>query len=263
MIKLSGKDVTFGENTISQSGQRLLTKSGIREHSLSGKRKTGFHWNGHRFPPPEAGCVLYLPGYPAQGSILQDFSGQGNNGTITGATWERLPSGLWVQYFDGTDDYVNCGAVIALGECTFKFWFKSGHSAGNVGIIGFNGVADSIGFSLIGTAPLLLLAGSNYQYFVDISAYLDSKWHLCFLYIAGSGLNDIDSCSLQIDSNNIAKDGAPVKTGSPDVWGSLIWGRNSYGFINTYLGQEQVVSGSVAAPVRVNSFVQERHLFGV
>ena len=96
MIKLSGNDVTFGENTVSQSGQRMLTRSGIRGSVLSGKRTTGFHWNGHRFPPPESGNVLYLPGYPAQGSTIQDFSGNGNNGAITGATWTRLSSGLWV-----------------------------------------------------------------------------------------------------------------------------------------------------------------------
>lgn len=32
-----------------------------------------------------------------------------NHGTIEGATWERLPSGLWGLSFGGAADYVNCG----------------------------------------------------------------------------------------------------------------------------------------------------------
>ncbi len=127
-IKLSGNDVTFGENTVSQSGQRLLTKSGIRGIGLTGSRVTGFHWNGHRFPPPPADCVLYLPGYPAQGSTIQDFSGQGNNGTITGATWKRLPSGLWYLDFDGNDDYITLGSASVLnftsGDFSILAWIN-------------------------------------------------------------------------------------------------------------------------------------------
>lgn len=52
----------------------------------------------------ERNCVLKL-GYDARvgGSTIYDRSGQGNNGTITGATWVRLPSGLWMLNFDGDD----------------------------------------------------------------------------------------------------------------------------------------------------------------
>lgn len=61
-------------------------------------------WNGNRFPPPPADSVLYFPGYPYAGSVIKDFSGQGNDGTIYGATWKRLPSGLLVLSYDGSDD---------------------------------------------------------------------------------------------------------------------------------------------------------------
>ena len=74
------------------------------------------------------GCVLWLPGQDdAQSATIRDRSGKGNNGTITGATWGRLPRGLWYLDFDNVDDVVNCGhnASLALtGDMTFEFWVK-------------------------------------------------------------------------------------------------------------------------------------------
>ncbi len=77
--------------------------------------------------PPPANCVLHLTGYPPGGATITDFSGQGNHGTITGATWVRLPSGLWVLSFDG-DDYVGCGNAVNLqitNNLGIEVWFKT------------------------------------------------------------------------------------------------------------------------------------------
>jgi len=80
------------------------------------------------FEPPELGCVLYLPGLPGGGARLHHRSPHGNTGTIIGATWGKLPSGLWYLDFDGTDDYVNCGNHSSLqvntGNLTIELWFK-------------------------------------------------------------------------------------------------------------------------------------------
>ena len=64
------------------------------------------------FNPPQLGCVLYLSGFPGGGNKIHDRSPYGNQGSITGATWKRLPSGLWCLSFDGSDDYVDCGSAI-------------------------------------------------------------------------------------------------------------------------------------------------------
>ena len=64
--------------------------------------------------PPPLGCVLYLPGLPGGASKIYDRSPYGNIGTITGATWVKLPSGLWPLSFDGIDDKVNCGNSTSL-----------------------------------------------------------------------------------------------------------------------------------------------------
>ncbi len=76
--------------------------------------------DGPVFDPPELGCVLHLPGLPGGGSKLHDRSPYGNAGTIVGATWIRLPSGLWCLSFDGSDDKVtildNPSVDILAGE---------------------------------------------------------------------------------------------------------------------------------------------------
>ena len=136
-IKLSGNDMSLLENTVVQSGERAIGKSGLRHHVLSGERIKGSHWNGHRFPPPPAGCVLYLPGYPAQGSTIKDFSGQGNDGTITGATWVREKSGIWGNSFNGTSDLITIAHSASLNftELSYVTWFKFASLASNPSVI--------------------------------------------------------------------------------------------------------------------------------
>jgi hypothetical protein len=77
------------------------------------------------FNPPELGCVFSLSELPGGGSKIYDRSPYGNIGTIVGATWVRLPSGLWCLSFDGNDDYVDCGDDKSLditGALTIEAW---------------------------------------------------------------------------------------------------------------------------------------------
>ena len=74
-------------------------------------------------------AVLYLPGYPGTGNTIHDRSGSSplNHGTITGATWVREASGIWVNNFDGVDDVINCGDNISLdvvAAFTLEAWVK-------------------------------------------------------------------------------------------------------------------------------------------
>ncbi|MFC2001798.1 LamG domain-containing protein [Chloroflexota bacterium] len=79
------------------------------------------------FSPPESGCALALTGLPGGGSKIYDRSPYGNHGAITGATWTRLPSGLWVLAYDGNDDKVDTGTSF---QSTFRdsfsieFWIR-------------------------------------------------------------------------------------------------------------------------------------------
>ena len=71
-------------------------------------------------------CVLDLasPLYdPTNRSKIYDRSGKNNHGTIYGALWARLPSGLWVQSFDGVDDYDSIPDADSLDTIrTFEVW---------------------------------------------------------------------------------------------------------------------------------------------
>jgi hypothetical protein len=73
------------------------------------------------FNSSELGCVLSLSELPGGGSKIYDRSPYGNIGSITGAAWKRLPSGLWVLSFDGQDDYVDCGDNNSLEFTTGPF----------------------------------------------------------------------------------------------------------------------------------------------
>lgn len=72
--------------------------------------------------------VLYYPGLRGGDSPILDYSGLAspNNGTVSGITERRLPSGLWVKVYDGTDDtlYKPSPSFINDTEGAVKFWFK-------------------------------------------------------------------------------------------------------------------------------------------
>ncbi len=91
---------------------------------INNKMMHGVTINGYDYPPVDSGAVLYFPGLPGQGATIWDRSNQGNDGTITGATWVRLSSGLWVLSFDG-DDKVNCGTDSSLfsADGSIVAWF--------------------------------------------------------------------------------------------------------------------------------------------
>jgi len=62
------------------------------------------------------------------GSVLKDSSGNGNDGTIYGATWVDGKFGKALS-FDGVDDYVDCGndRIFDFGTNTFTIetWVKT------------------------------------------------------------------------------------------------------------------------------------------
>jgi len=73
-------------------------------------------WKQH---PVFHGLIGCWPMVEGGGNRLTDISGYMNHGTINGATWVGTPWGPGLS-FDGSDDYVNCGAMHAWGVANTK-----------------------------------------------------------------------------------------------------------------------------------------------
>ncbi len=108
-----------------------LVINGTQTRVVNGLRHSGYdkwqmRWNGNQFAPPDKDSALYLPGVPGFGSTTFDYSGNGNDGTITGATWKRTGQGLWYLDFDGGDDLVTISDADSLsfitGGMTLIIW---------------------------------------------------------------------------------------------------------------------------------------------
>ncbi|MCX7000560.1 MAG: LamG domain-containing protein, partial [Candidatus Sumerlaeota bacterium] len=135
------------------------------------------------------GNVLLMHMNEASGTIV-DYSGEGNNGTQNGGVTYGASGKLNTALnFDGTNDYVNCGAGLASKTypLTFEAWVKPNILA-QAGIILNFDVTDpnsDIAFGIYNTTNKILIGKSTYQVGLNgISTYLTagqwSHWVVVF-----------------------------------------------------------------------------------
>ena len=116
------------------------------------------------------GLVGYWPMDEGQGVVAYDKSGNGNNGTWTGTQagtsgyYSAGKTSPYAGYFNGSDDYINCGADPSLTpqNITISAWVKSNAFSSWNGIIS-NMTSWGTGFSLqIGTSQKIaaMIAGN-------------------------------------------------------------------------------------------------------
>lgn len=82
--------------------------------------------DGEGAPQRDLTLVLHYDFEGDDAKKALDRSGNGNDGTISGAT--RVPGRLGGKAlaFDGVNDYVSCGALAAMGAAwTVTFWFET------------------------------------------------------------------------------------------------------------------------------------------
>lgn len=155
-------------------------------------------------PPNNLGLVGYWSFNEGNGTVATDFSGNGNNGTLTnGPTWVNGKRGKALN-FDGSDDYIDVGNGASLRPSTaisICSWFlrrdgrvpsganeqdiivRSSTAIGGNYLLEFQNDgagADSITFDVGG--------GSNFSYlpFSSVLVHELDKWiHLCATYSNG------------------------------------------------------------------------------
>ncbi len=222
-----------------------------------------------KFGPPELGTVLYCPGLPGGGSKLYDRSPYGNQGTITGASWVRLSSGLWCLSFDGSDDDVDLGkdaSLSILGDLTIKFWSKCNLST-DVFVSNANAAASKCQYAVLtgGNGNKIrwqsLNAGSNDD-FDALGADRGAGWVQTIFTLSGTDLvyylNGADQSISKTVTNRCSE---------ADRGNTFLGRQGDWGAAGDLLGQmalEEIVNGRAwTALEAINSFNREKHLFGV
>ena len=223
------------------------------------------------FVPPTLGTNLALPGLPGGGNKIQDRSFCANPGTITGAVWRRLPSGLWYLGFDGNDDVVtiphhpNLQPVDAI---TIKFWInpvsltdwdeilgktESGAWNNGYGAYVFNGSGYSVRAWV-----------NSYQVYPLLLNIATAKWqHVVITYNRAWGatgaLRGYVNTVPATPANAVVQIGANT---ADLLWGKTVLGAGQHFEGAIALAEVMPNSGWSALDVR-NSFDREKFLFGV
>ena len=215
------------------------------------------------FEPPQLGTILFMPGLPQSGGIIHDRSPYGNHGTITGATWARLPSGLWVLSFDGSDDYISVPDADSLDisvAITVEMWIYVNSLASAPMVLDKAyatsyylqlGVGGSITFAGKDAAASTLSSGDGY--------IVTGKWHRIM------GTFDTTTDTMNIGVNGVSIASATNKTGIIGVNATqIIIGQVNAltgNKLNGLIGLFRICNRALSALEDSNHYNQERHLF--
>jgi hypothetical protein len=159
------------------------------------------------------GLVAYWNFDEGSGSVLHDYSGNGNNGTIYEATWTTGISGGALS-FDGVNDYVDIpdADILSFGDgsndypFTFAAWIKRSSSGQDHVILSkYNSYVSprrqeyifSVGANDALWASIWDTPTSNYDKCIYTTATVNTSWHFVTATYEGSGL--VEGLKLYID----------------------------------------------------------------
>lgn len=164
------------------------------------------------FGIPPLSTVLSLGGRPNDGSNILDNSPYGNHGAITGATWIRLPSGLWGLSHDGINDVVICGNHSSLNitnNLTVLIWAKVTIPDSDYESLFGKYNTNNLRAWCISSPPVAIGAGkysvtlsadgttNNFYRYDSDSNWFDGIWHLYgFTFASGTFIMYVDGVSV-------------------------------------------------------------------
>ena len=206
------------------------------------------------------------PKYSPNKTYIFDRSAYRNHGTITGAVWTRLPSGLWVLTYDG-NDYVNCGAGASLnilGAMSVITWFKLSAVGAMQGLVtkGYSAAAPyrTYQFRVKDTNVLNLATGDGSNQ-VDGGTTLQVNTWYCGGFLKTDATHATIYLNGVADSVSTVIDAPADKAADNLILGAIYTGA-AYG---SYLNGLQILTRVTNfALTNIMSYYQrERHLFGV
>jgi len=215
--------------------------------------------------PPKT--VLYFPGSLRKDHTIYDLSPYVNHGTINGATWVRLPSGLWSLNFDGGDDFISVANSASLLDfttvCTFLVWFYWDDATNGAAIISRDATFSYFLGAYLGThatAPRKLTWGKNGSDEILSTIQLSTGQYYC-LGVDHNGptnqiyINGVLDISVGGKGDFAARGTAAMLVGkhtTPAGW----WLDGKVALVSAY-------PTVFSAATHLSFFQQTRHLFGV
>lgn len=216
--------------------------------------------------PSALGTVLSLTGLPGGSNKIHDRSPYGNVGTIVGATWVKLPAGLWVLSFDGSDDYVDCGNGASLNitdAITIEFWFNPAETSQGGFMVRREQGTDNI-WQVLWTSQKIKAAlwfsdASYINPINDTTLNTDAWYHGAVTYDRADARVYVNG---ELDMTPISETKA-LATGSSPLWiGRWFASGNPDYYFQGRIGLPRVYNRALSALAIQNHFNQEKYLFG-
>ncbi len=244
--------------------------------NINSRMVHGVTINGYDYPPCPSSTVLYLPGLPGQGATIWDRSKEGNDGTIDGAVWKRLPSGLWYLDYDGLDDFTTISndatlnfAGLDFSMLVWAYLYVTGEYDGIIGKGAPHGASTNPGYQIVNDDR-----GGNNKIVFSIADDTDRRqselanapyvnaWHLYIMSHDHDGTSRFYIDEAEVGSNANAFTGGGVTNASDFEIGrrtAPLEGSNG----KCLVARPRVLRGiAVSAETVTNIYQQERHLVG-
>ncbi len=180
----------------------------------------------------------------ASGTVLHDGSGNGHDGTISGATWTGGHDGGALS-FNGSNASVDLGTLGTFYQSgfTLEAWVQKAGAKKDVGVLGsWNGSGPMLWVDHLGGDYQLTL-GSN-----GLSGYLDSgqtptagQWQ----YL--SATYDGSTARFYIDGTQVASRSVTGSVGSSNVWRIGAYGSPAGGFFDGLLDNVRIYNRALSA----------------
>jgi len=175
--------------------------------------------------PKQPNTKLYLPFSEGSGSTAYDYSDEGNNGTITGATYVKIKDGGYALNFNGSSDYLLAnGVATSIGAIPTEFSIR-------MSLKRISRTSYDIIWAMGDTTPS---GGSGYKgLFLGMGSYNnDNLWYWGYYEIFDTGFTLVN-----------------------DVWYDIVFTLENSTTARIYINGNQVWTGTISNRMQTDSFI--------